>query len=326
MVGNLRPFSWSCVLNIACCVTVTLLYSIRSYADPTELEPGTVFRDCPHCPELVVLSPADFMMGPALGEEEDEGVPVDWQKIVPPQHPARVTHTIAVGKYPVTRGEYRAFASANYIKLDGCVRFDEGRWIDEPQWSWDATSFQQTESHPVVCVSWYDAQAYADWLQTITGQLYRLSTELEWEYAARSGTIARRYWGDDRGHHKQCSFANAADIAYQRYFPRDKSANRGCSDGFVNTSPVGSFMPNQFGLYDMLGNVAEWVEDCFSNSNIVENNSGDELATPDCPMRILRGGSWADPAWGVRAADRYRDLPNTRCMGIGFRVARDVEL
>jgi sulfatase modifying factor 1 len=313
-----RLLCWTCLHSVilACLAT--------DASGAGELSSGSVFRDCPQCPEMIVLPPGDFVMGPIVGEEEDEGVPRDWRGVTPPRHWKKINSFIAVGKYPVTRGQYRAFASVTDIKDVGCVNSYGNTWIDESQWDWETTSFEQTDLHPVVCVSWHDAQSYVAWLRRITGEPYRLLTEIEWEYAARAGTSTRRYWGNDRSHEQQCGFANAADAAYGHYFVADKAANGSCSDGFVHTSPVGSFKPNSFGLYDMLGNVSEWVEDCFMNYNERLTTFGYAAVGTDCDMRVLRGGSWADPTWGVRASDRYRDLPDTRCMGIGFRVARTI--
>lgn len=204
----------------------------------------------------------------------------------------------------------------------GCVNYYGNRWVFELNWSWERTSFEQTDDHPVVCVSWYDANAYAEWLSSVSGHRYRLLTESEWEYAARSETLTRRYWGDDVDHSEQCKYANAADRTYSAYYSQDSSANIMCDDGYVHTSPVGRFLPNQYGLYDMLGNATQWVSDCIHNHTDFVADAAPEGTR--CTMRILRGGSWADPAWGVRAADRYRDFPSTRCMGIGFRVAKDI--
>jgi formylglycine-generating enzyme required for sulfatase activity len=279
------------------------------------------FRDCPQCPEMVRVPSGTFVMGPQPGEEEDEQVPDDWRGVAGSPRLVNITADFAVSRYPVTRGQFRAFASAvGFTPKGGCVHFDGAHWRQEPEWNWDRTSFDQTDDHPVVCVSWFDARHYIGWLNEKTGQHYRLLSETEWEYAARAGSKARRYWGDDVHHQDQCEFANSADRQYAEAYPADQSANRKCTDGYVHTSPVGTYVPNSFALYDMLGNVNTWLEDCFEAG--VSAATGNAAA--DCPMRILRGGAWSDPSWGVRAADRYRDVPATRCMGIGLRIARDV--
>lgn len=266
---------------------------------------------------MVVLPGGDVFLGPSRGEEVAEGVPDDWRGISAERH--RVTvRSFAVGRFLVTRGDFRRYVDATGATVSSCVNYYGDRWVDEPQWNWDNTSFTQTDSHPVVCVNWFDARSYLRWLAQLTGRNYRLLTENEWEYAARGGADTRRYWGDDSTHDQQCQFANAADRSYLARFPTDAAANRACDDGFAFTSPVGSFRSNAFGLFDMQGNITQWVEDCF------QNDSNQEARSPDCTMRVLRGGAWSDPTWGLRASDRYRDLPDTRCMGIGFRVARDL--
>lgn len=279
------------------------------------------FRDCAHCPEMVRVRSGTFVMGPQPEEEEHEQVPEDWKGVAGAARPVTIAADFAVSRYPVTRGQFRAFASAvGFTPTGGCVHFDGAQWRQEPEWNWDRTSFDQTDDHPVVCVSWFDAKNYIRWLNEKTGQHYRLLSEAEWEYAARAGSKARRYWGDDVHHQDQCKFANSADRRYAEAYPTDQSANRECTDGYVYTSPVGTYMPNAFSLYDMLGNVNTWLEDCFEAGAANAGTGG----AADCPMRVLRGGAWSDPSWGVRAADRYRDVPATRCMGIGLRVARDM--
>jgi formylglycine-generating enzyme required for sulfatase activity len=274
---------------------------------------------------MAVLPGGTFFMGPSPSEEEDEKVPADWVGIVRQRHEVRIERPFAVSTFLVTRADFRRFAGANAGSRTGCVNYYGGdHWAHEPVWSWNSPSFPQTEADPVVCVNWFDAQAYVKWLSDVTGQKYRLLTEIEWEYAARAGSSTRRYWGDDPTHSRQCGFANAADRSFLRQFPQPDPMARECDDGYVHTSPVGTFEPNAFGLYDMQGNVTQWVEDCYRHDGPKSDTPVGNGADTSCSMRVLRGGSWADPPWGVRAADRYRDLPKTRCMGIGFRVARDL--
>jgi formylglycine-generating enzyme required for sulfatase activity len=170
-------------------------------------------------------------------------------------------------------------------------------------------------------VSWKDATDYAAWLGGKTGQTYRLASEAEWEYAARSGTDSFRYWGDDRANKEACRYANAADEAGKRQF-KAWAPVFSCDDGFVYTAPVASFLPNSFGLYDMLGNASEWVEDCYHDSYKVAPSDGSAWTTGDCSARVLRGGSWGDDPRGLRAAYRFRLGPDNRYYFAGFRVAR----
>jgi formylglycine-generating enzyme required for sulfatase activity len=167
----------------------------------------------------------------------------------------------------------------------------------------------QTNNDPAVCVSWYDAKAYVDWLSRRTGKSYRLLTETEWEYTARAGTRTARWWGDDPA--KGCDAANVADLSAKDRFTDWEVAN--CRDGALFTSPVGSYRANGFGLYDMLGNVWQWVEDC----------APDGRSEATCSQRTMRGGSWHSNPRYVRSAVRRVDAAESGYAAYGIRVARD---
>jgi formylglycine-generating enzyme required for sulfatase activity len=173
---------------------------------------------------------------------------------------------------------------------------------------WRNPGFEQSYYDPVVCVSWADARAYAAWLSQITGLRYRLPSEAEWEYAARAGTATARYWGDDMA--QICTYANVLEVGIQ------------CADGHLNTAPVGTFRANAFGLFDMLGNVSEWTEDCWFPTHDGAPTDGGARSGSDCAQRVLRGGSWNADPWRVRAATRSGIAPGTRNAEIGFRVVR----
>src|SRR5262249_46599041 len=154
-----------------------------------------------------------------------------------------------------------------------------------------------------VCVSFEDAQRYVQWLSRKTGKLYRLPTEAEWEYAARAGTTTARFWGD--GRERACDFANVADFTGAETLNWNKGNQDQvfqCRDGYANTAPVGSFRPNAFGLYDMLGNVFQWTEDCYHNSYDAAPSDGSAWTTGECKYRVLRGGSWNVSPRSVRSA------------------------
>ena len=199
--------------------------------------------------------------------------------------------------------------------------------------SWQTLGFSQDDSHPVVCITWNDAQDYINWLTQTTGHSYRLLTEGEWEYAARAGTTTAFPWGSAGSH----EFANyGADSGWTGIASgRDK---------WVYTSPVGSFPPNAFGLYDMQGNVLQYVEDCFSASISDLPNDGSaykidktlsmtgEFAFMNgkktCENRMVRGGDWGDPPEMIRSGFRNWapgqgfTIETYRSGGVGFRVAR----
>jgi len=170
----------------------------------------------------------------------------------------------------------------------------------------DCPGFAQTDRDPVVCVSWNDAKAYAAWLSKTTGKLYRLLTEAEWEYAARAGTTTAWYWGDDLG---------------------GGNANcDGCGSRWDNesTSPAGSFKPNGFQLYDMLGNAWQWVEDCYVGDYRNAPTDGSAVEAKDCGSRVIRGGSWYHNPPFLRVALRYGNSPGIRDNALGFRLARTI--
>jgi formylglycine-generating enzyme required for sulfatase activity len=193
----------------------------------------------------------------------------------------------AMGKYEVTFAEYDAFARATSRDLLKDYRLGRG-------------------SQPVKGVTWDDAKAYINWLSMKAGQSYRLPTEAEWEYAARAGSTTAYSWGDGIG--------------------RNEANCYGCGSKWddKSTAPVGSFSANAFGLYDMYGNVYEWVEDCYKDSYAGASSTGAVHQSSACSKRVVRGGSWKDKASGLRSAYRPWVPPSYRGSHIGFRVAHDL--
>lgn len=275
----------------------------------------TPFRDCPDCPEMVAVPAGAFDMGAAPEENIREGSPqryIGWET---PVHRVAFTHAFAVGAREVTRGEFAAFVRDTSYRIAGCDIAKGAEWDRRGDKSWLDPDFAQDDSHPVVCVDWNDAAAYARWLAGRTGKPYRLLTESEWEYAARAGTTTARYWGDGRD--QGCRHANVPDQSHSApdVFP--------CNDGFVHTSPTASFAPNAFDLYDTIGNVWEWVADCFHDSYSGAPGDGSAWDTdPGCQYHVGRGGSW-NPRLSsqLRAAARGRVTTNLRNSNLGFRVA-----
>ena len=253
--------------------------------------PGRVFRDCPTCPELVVMPAGTYQMG---SDPRDEDSEIDER----PRHPVTVD-SFALGRYEVTRGEFAAFMAATQRTMSrGCFVMtvgDEGmEFNNDLGRSWRDPGFEQGDGHPVVCVSWGDAQAYAGWLSEQTGQDYRLPSEAEWEYAARGGTQGRWYWGNDTG--EQCGYANGLDTSFAAaYSPADgrRWIRPDCDDRVAHTALAGSYIPNDFGLHDMAGNVWEWLEDCWHENYARAPSDGTAWTSGgECGRRVLRGGSW----------------------------------
>ena len=258
---------------------------------------GQIFRDCDVCPEMMVVPPGSFMTGSPTSEEErlgNEG-----------QHRVTIGYTFAVGVYEVTFEEW-----------DGCVRAG-GCAGHEPD-----DGGRGRGRRPEFDISWDDAWAYADWLTEQTGQEYRLPSEAEWEYVARAGTETARYWGESA--QQQCQYANGYDAVAQAEYRFDWSPV-GCRDRHVNTASVGSVRPNAFGLYDVLGNVWEWVDDCWNGGYEGAPMDGSPRYTGDCSYRVLRGGSWVNRPGALRSARRlFFFAADWVPDGSGIRLARTI--
>ena len=276
-------------------------------------EVGAKFRDCPECPELVVVPAGSYEMGsPSYegGRDEDEG----------PVHRVTIDRPFAVGVHEVTRGEWSRFVSrTGYAPGGSCWTYEGGEWKDRTGRGWRNPGFSQGDGHPVVCVNWEDARAYVDWLSGETGLEYGLLSESEWEYVARGGSSTSRYWGGSEG--GQCTHANGADRTLKSRYRDWKWPTVSCDDGHVHTSPVGSFRTNTYGLHDVLGNVLEWVEDCWHASYAGAPSDGRVWTSGgDCGPRVLRGGSWLSGPGDLRSANRYRYSTGDRDYFIGFRA------
>lgn len=305
-----------------------LAFELGGFAAAQPASRGSSIRDCPECPQMVSIPPGNFTMGAPADEEEQEGLPENSRGRSVPQHRVTISTAFAIGKYEVTRGEFAAFVrDTGYQSGDKCYIFvhddQEKRWKFDEQsgHSWRDPGFAQTDQHPVVCVSWDDAQAYVAWLSRKTGHTYRLPSEAEWEYAARAGSPSVRFWGDGRD--EACLYVNGADLTYANTFNVVKDNVFQCSDGNVYTSTVGEFKPNSFGLYDVLGNVWQWTEDCWNDNYDGAPSDSAARQTGNCGRRVVRGGSWVNSPRYLRSA--YRDGSNTigyRISLNGFRVAR----
>lgn len=274
---------------------------------------GEVFRDCPTCPLMKALPPGQFDQGAAAGQ-------ADASPLELPRHRVNITYPVGMGVYEITVGEFKEFTQATHYEAAGCQAYD-GQWQDNPELNWNNTGFTQTALHPVACVSWRDAHEFAAWLSRKTGQKYRLPTESEWEYAARASSPEARPWKDQI--EGACTEANVADQAAGQQYPGWKV--HPCNDGYVYTAPVGSFQPNAFGLYDMLGNVFEWVQDCWHPDYRGAPADGSAWMTRgDCTQHNLRGGSWFTAPALVSTSARNRFEDSYRSTSIGFRLVREI--
>jgi formylglycine-generating enzyme required for sulfatase activity len=265
--------------------SVVLAETVRPKVLTAEAErarkPGDApFKECKHCPEMVVVPAGAFTMG-SPKDEKGRDARED------PQHQVTIARAFAVSRFEITSEEWDAC-----VILGGCA------W-PAPETGWGRGR------QPVMNVSWNDAKQYVAWLAKRTGKPYRLLSEAEWEYAARAGSDTVYSWGDEIG---------------------EGNANCGeCGNewDFKQTAPVGSFTPNAFGLYDMHGNVSEWVEDCWHDKYDGSPTDGSPwIVGGDCSRRVVRGGSWGLLPQFLRAAARVWYTSGDRSSHLGFRVGR----
>ena len=280
-------------------------------AQPMRTHPtvGTTFQDCNECPKMVVLPAGSFTMGATEMEWADSfvGDPVkqkwarDRYSQESPRHKVTIGHAFAVGIYPVTRKEFREFAAES-----GYTTSYHGN-----------SGFAKNGTRPVAGMNWKDVQAYVKWLSQKTGRQYRVLSEAEYEYAERAGTTTAYWWGSKED--DVCNFA----LSY------------GCTCGFKQVpgctdfeiAPVGKYPANAFGLYDMTGNVYEWVEDCWHDSYRGAPTDGSAWTNGDCSVRVMRGFSYSTGSFWRRSAAREKvKLSESRFWlgDTGFRVARDL--
>ena len=257
------------------------------------------------------------------------------------EHPRHRVHVkpFYMSKFEVTVAQFRRFVDeTGYItdaevgtpvpeKRDmkggsrGAYTVDgSGNWILDPSITWRNPGLPQSPAHPVVVVSWNDAQAYVRWLSEETVEDYRLASESEWEYAARADTTESRYWGDDSA--RACVYANVGDKLGKRVHPGWHWTIHDCDDGAAETSPVGRYEANRFGLHDMLGNVWEWMQDCYVEGYDDAPSDGSAREGGGCTKRVIRGGSWFDEPSFVRSARRPWLRQDDRGSYVGIRLAR----
>lgn len=250
------------------------------------LRAGDRFADCVDCPEMVVIPAGSFTMGSPSNE-------VDRSDHEGPRRDVRIARPFAMGVYEVTFAQWDACAAAGY-----CTR-----GVDDAGWGRGA--------RPVMNVSWDDVQAFLRWMNSqVDGNPYRLPSEAEWEYAARAGSDTAFWWGnrispDQANYDGNFAYNNGPTGVYRE-----------------QTLPVGSFAANPFGLFDVHGNVWEWVQDCYVDGYAGAPRDGSARSSSGCSLRVLRGGSWFNFPWFLRSAFRYRDWPVNRFIIFGFRLAR----
>ena len=240
-----------------------------------------------------------------------------------PQRRVTIEHPFVVGRFPITVDEFKAFVDdTGYRMGDFCAAGNE--YVAKSAGSFEAppgfaAGFVQSGRHPVVCVSWLDAKAFVAWLSHKTRRNYRLLTEAEREYVTRAGTTTAYWWGDEITPAQ--ALYDASPAPTQK--PEISAAVNVPSSG--GTTPVDLYQPNAWGLFQVHGNVAEWVEDCWEAATARASVSPAAVVLPNCKDHVLRGGAWSYPKTALRAAFREHAPANGRYNHVGFRVARDLD-
>lgn len=309
--------------------TDAFLAKLKNAREYASYHPGEVFSDhfldiVGQAPAMVVIPRGSFLMGAA----PRGGATASAEQ---PQHQVTIATGFAMARSEVTVAEFRTFVRASGFvpdsdRLGGSSVYDEsnGRMQQRSgaDWQDDYAGQRAKANDPVVNVSWNDANAYAEWLSKRTGKHYRLPTEAEYEYAERAGTTTRYWWGDLAPKRDVENLTGGADRS-----PAHRSwanAFKDYDDGYWGPAPVKSFLPNPFGLYDMSGNVSEWVADCWHENYVRAPADGSAWVNPGCSERVIRGGSWGSAPDQDRSSFRQGAPADARSGRVGFRVVRDL--
>lgn len=297
------------------------MLALASVNSPSLAAPGAVVK-----PPMVTIKGGEFSMGSTANTKNAI------HPISEPVHTVRVK-TFRMAKYETTVGQFRQFVDATGYQAEGdCWKLAANEWgIGVDKVSWNSPANAPGDHHPVMCVSWNDAQAYLQWLSRQTGNRYRLPSEAEWEYAARAGSNTRYPFGDDPA--ALCRHANVFDRSGKAAITRLTGKTRGevaCDDQAEFTTVVGMYVGNAYGLHDMLGNVGEFVEDC-QHLNYAGAPADGSAWTSGCAafhggaMVIHRGGSYNSGPGGANPTSRGHAGPDNRSsLGEGFRIAEDI--
>jgi formylglycine-generating enzyme required for sulfatase activity/DNA-binding winged helix-turn-helix (wHTH) protein len=280
--------------------------------------PPATFKDCDVCPEMVVLPAGAFMMGAHKSE-------VGRKQTEAPRRRVTIAKGFALGKFEVTTDQFSGFVAETRLDAGSTchvlVDYDGPVVVwSRPQASFRQPGFEVTGSHPAVCISGHDAQAYVAWLRRRTGKPYRLPTEAEWEYAARAGTTTAYSFGMDET--ELCAYARFSDLSSPFGW---RNGCRSSTPAF-GTIPVGTLKANPWGLADMHGNAWEWVEDCWSPDARKLPTDGSAFMRPDgCELGVIRGGSFATGPKSLRSAHRRSSVVAAHYQTVGFRVALSLD-
>jgi len=237
-----------------------------------------LMTDKTSAPIMIIIPAGNFQMG----DINDIG-----QSYEKPVHEVIFDNAFAIGKFPITFEDYDKYLISTQKTL-----------ISDHTWG--------RGKRPVINVNIDDAKSYAKWLSTETGEIYRLPSEAEWEYAARAGSLTRYPWGDEIGNNN--AICNGCGSIWDR----------------KKTVPVGEFKPNNWGLHDTQGNIWELTQDCWNYNYVGAPKNGDPWLSGDCSRGVIRGGSFGDTPRDLRSATRLRNYNKTRTVIIGFRLVREI--
>jgi len=287
--------------------------------------PAAAAARAPILPPMSTIPAGGFMMGstePRIGDgssNPSEQAP----------HAVRLK-SFRLARYETTVAQFRQFVEATGHKTqDQCWQFDRTDWAALKDVKWSSPAVAPSEFHPVMCVSWEDANAYVAWLARETGRKFRLPSEAEWEYAARAGSSTKWFPGDAPD--LLCEYANLKDRRFKAAAQRDHGLDMlvtDCDDGAEYTTVAGMYKPNAFGLFDVMGNVAEWVADCqhpdYSGAP-ADGSAWTRGCEEEGDFFITRGGAYSSSRQVLRSAARgHGSRQNASSLGEGFRVAEDI--
>jgi formylglycine-generating enzyme required for sulfatase activity len=275
-----------------------------------------IFKDCDICPEMVELPAGEFMMGSPQDEWGREAAIEGTQRRVV------IGRRFALGRFEVTVDQLQAFVAETSVSPgNACHMLDPNTAsLGAADRSFSQPGFKFTGSHPAVCISWHEAQMYVTWLGRRTGKAYRLPSEAEWEYAARAGTTKSYSFGSDPT--QLCDYGRFADLTST--FPwRAACPSAATADGPLQ---VGALKPNAWGLFDMHGNVWEWVADCWTADTLEIPTDGSAFTRPGyCKVGVIRGGGWTTGFLRLRSGHRLPWMVASHYYALGFRVALSLE-
>jgi formylglycine-generating enzyme required for sulfatase activity/Tol biopolymer transport system component len=266
-------------------------------------------KDCAQCPQMVTVPAGSYQMG--------KNIDYGYGDMDGPTHTVTLSQPFELAGKEVTLAEYRAFMrETRHVPERKCnVYKKDAKWYIDPQRSWDDPGFEQQENHPVVCVSWRDAQVYIDWLNRKSGRRYRLPSEAEWEYVAALADLGDSRAGGGVTHEN-------ANIGK----PECCGGETGGRDVWTYTAPVGSFAADKFGLHDIRGNVWEWQSDCYEQDYLEAPMNGSARETCSASgYRVVRGASYGDGGEYLSERLRLRGTEDHGYFTVGFRLAHSLE-